>query len=241
MKVTAYSLEGTAHKAKVELPAALFDGTVNEAVLHQVVTAIRAHGRQGTSATKTRQTIRGGGRKPWRQKGTGRARAGSVRSPLWRGGAVVFGPQPREYNPRVPRRLKRLAIRSALNARAMDGGLSVIDALDMEAPKTRTVAALVEAVTGGSGDNVLILTDGVKRAVYLSARNLPGVMVKPWGEASAYDVLWADRVLVERVALNSARAESAEERPDAAPVEAEAVTGSAADEGPEDETDGGDE
>jgi large subunit ribosomal protein L4 len=200
MKAKAYTADGTARGSSVELPADLFDGTVNESVLHQVVTALLAHRRQGTHATKTRQTIRGGASKPWRQKGTGRARAGSTRSPLWRGGAVTFGPQPRDYAPQIPRKLKRLAIRSALNARAGDGDLIVVEKFQFDGPKTKTLVSFLETVEAGG--NVIVLTDGVNRDLYLSSRNIPGVLVRPWGEASAYDILWADLVVVEEPALS---------------------------------------
>lgn len=200
MKAKAYTADGTARGSSVELPADLFDGTVNESVLHQVVTALLAHRRQGTHATKTRQTIRGGAAKPWRQKGTGRARAGSTRSPLWRGGAVTFGPQPRDYAPQIPRKLKRLAIRSALNARAGDGDLIVVEKFQFDGPKTKTLVSFLETVEAGG--NVIVLTDGVNRDLYLSSRNIPGVLVCPWGEASAYDILWADLVVVEEPALS---------------------------------------
>ena len=199
MKVKGYTAAGAARSGDVALPESVFDGTVNEDALHQVVTALRAHRRQGTHATKTRQTIRGGGRKPWRQKGTGRARAGSIRSPLWRGGAVTFGPQPRDYDKQIPRKLKRLATNSALNARALDGDLVVVEELAFEAPKTSRLAELFAAL--GAEGNVLLLTDGVKREVYLSGRNIPDVKVMPWGEASAYDVLWAQTVVIEEPAL----------------------------------------
>ncbi len=199
MKVKGYTAEGAARSGDVALPESVFDGTVNEDVLHQVVTALRAHRRQGTHATKTRQTIRGGGRKPWRQKGTGRARAGSIRSPLWRGGAVTFGPQPRDYGKQIPRKLKRLATNSALNARALDGDLVVVEKLAFDEPKTSRMAELLGALEVDG--NALVLTDGVKREVYLSGRNIPDVKVMPWGEASAYDVLWAHTVIVEEPAL----------------------------------------
>ena len=202
MKVTAYTASGEERSAPAQLPTELFDGTVHEGALHQVVTAILAHERQGTASTKTRGFVRGGSRKPWRQKGTGRARAGTIRSPLWRGGATTFGPQPRSYDVKVPRKLRRLAIRSALNVRALDGDLGVVEPLDLDEPKTQSIVRLVDGV-GSSGANVLLLTDGLKRTVYLSARNIPGVSVRPWGEASAYDVLWADLVLVESTALDS--------------------------------------
>lgn len=199
MKAKAYTAAGAARSGDVTLPDGVFDGVVNQDVLHQVVTALLAHRRQGTASTKTRQTIAGGGRKPWRQKGTGRARAGSVRSPLWRGGAVIFGPQPRDYAPQVPRKLKRLAVTSALNARAGDGDLIVVEPFGYDEPKTQKLAGFLSAV--GADGNVLLLTHGVQREVYLSGRNIPGLQVKPWGEASAYDILWADLVVVEEPAL----------------------------------------
>lgn len=204
MEVTAYTAEGKARRQPARLPESVFDGVVNEAALHQVVTAIRARGRQGTASTKTRQAVSGGGRKPWRQKGTGRARHGSIRSPIWRGGAVTFGPQPREYDARIPRTLKRLATRSALNARALEGDLAVLEAPELEKPRTKAVAELLAAV-GAEGRKVLILTRGVNRALHQSARNLPDVEVKPWGEASAYEILWADLVLVEAAALEDGK------------------------------------
>lgn len=199
MKAKAYTAAGAARSGEVDLPDGVFDGTVNQDVLHQVVTALLAHRRQGTHSTKTRQAIRGGGRKPWRQKGTGRARAGSVRSPLWRGGAVIFGPQPRDYAPQIPRKLKRLAITSALNARALDGDLIVVESFGYDEPGTQKLAGFLEAVEAEG--NVLLLTDGMQREVYLSGRNIPGLLVLPWGEASAYDILWADTVVVEEPAL----------------------------------------
>jgi large subunit ribosomal protein L4 len=201
MKAKAYTAAGKARSSGFELPGDPFDGTVNEAVLHQVVTAIRANQRQGTHSTKTRQTVRGGNRKPWRQKGTGRARQGSIRAAQWRGGAVVFGPQPRSYRTDVPKALRRLAIRSALNARALEGSVAVIEPLSIESPRTRAIIELLEALEAGG--NVLLLTDGLKREVYLSGRNVPSLLVRPWGEVSAYDILWSDLVIVEESALSS--------------------------------------
>ncbi len=196
MEARAYKTDGTPHPEGVELPAFPFDGTVNEAVLHDVVTAIRAHGRQGSASTKTRGFVSGGTHKPWRQKGTGRARAGTIRSPIWRGGGVVFGPSPRSYDQRTPRKVRQLARRSALNARALEDRLVVIDPLELEEPKTKSIVSLLDQLDVGS-QNVLFLTDGLKRQVYLSARNIPNAQVRPWGEASAYDILWADVVIVE--------------------------------------------
>lgn len=210
MKAKAYTTEGKARSAGVELPDSVFDGTVSEAALHQVVTAIRAHQRQGTASTKNRAKMTSGGAKPWRQKGTGRARAGTLRSPLWRGGAIAFGPQPRDHASRVPKKVRQLATRSALNARALEGNLVVVEPFALEEPKTKDVARLMSGLELGSG-NTLILTDGLKKNVYLSCRNIPGVQIRPWGEASAYDVLWADVVVVEETALTGAAEDIEEE------------------------------
>lgn len=200
MKAPTYTAEGEDTGRETDLPEDPFDGTVNRNVLHQVVTAIQSRGRQGTSSTKTRSTITGGGRKPWRQKGTGRARHGSIRSPIWQGGAVTFGPQPKDYGPKVPKKMGRLAVRSALNARAGEDRLVVVEDFDLEEPRTKAIVGLLESL-GIEEENVLILTNGTNRTVYLSARNIPGVEVRPWTDASAYDVLWSDRVIVERSAL----------------------------------------
>jgi large subunit ribosomal protein L4 len=209
MKAKAYTAAGAARSGEFELPGDLFDGTVHEAVLHQVVTAIQANGRQGTHSTKTRQTIRGGGAKPWRQKGTGRARQGSIRSAQWRGGAVVFGPQPRSYRLQVPKGIRQLAIRSALNARAAEGSLVVIEPLSLDAPRTKTIVELLDSIEASG--NVVLLTDGLKKNVYLSARNLPGVLVRPWGEASAYDLIWSDVLVIEETAFEATPEESPED------------------------------
>ncbi len=196
MEAKAYTATGEARSEGVELPEPLFDGTVHEAALHQVVTAIRANDRQGTASTKDRSTITGGGRKPWRQKGTGRARHGSIRSPLWRGGAVTFGPKPRDFDVRVPKKVRRLAIQSALNARAREGALVIVEPLELEEPRTKSVVALLDGI-GREERRTILLTDGLKRTVHLSARNIPGVEVKPWGQASAYDLLKAQLVVIE--------------------------------------------
>ena len=207
MKAKAYTTDGKARSAGVELPATVFDGHVNEAALHQVVKAYQANQRQGTAATKNRAKMTSGGRKPWRQKGTGRARVGTIRSPLWRGGAIVFGPQPRQHSSRVPKKVRQLAVQSALNARALEGDLLVIDALAFDEPKTKNVVRLLSGLEI-EGVNTLILTAGLNRNAYLSGRNVPGVIVKPWGEASAYDVLWSDVVVVEESAFAGDEEES---------------------------------
>lgn len=212
-----FSASGARHTAAFALPAALFDGTVNEPVLHQAVTTFLGNQRQGTAATRTRSFVSGGNQKPWRQKGTGRARQGSIRAPHWRGGGTVFGPQPRDYRTELPKKVRQLARRSALNARAREGNLAVIDPIALEAPKTRVVAELLGAL-GLAGRKVLVLTHGVNGTLHLSSRNLPAVRVMPFHEASAYDVLWASAVVVEAPALGGEasvveQAETAAEAP----------------------------
>jgi large subunit ribosomal protein L4 len=184
-----------------ELPETLFDGNVNEAVMWQAVKAYLSNQRQGTAATKTRAHVSGGNKKPWRQKGTGRARQGSIRSPQWRGGGNVFGPRAdRNFHEDIPKQVKRLARRSAYNVRAQDGNVIVVETINVEAPKTKDIISLLE--TTGAEGNTLVLTDGNKSNVVLSARNLDGVQVRVFGEESTYDVLWADTVIIEASALD---------------------------------------
>jgi large subunit ribosomal protein L4 len=214
-----FSGSGARHKSAFALPAELFDGTVHEPVLHQAIKTHLANQRQGTAKTKTRSFVSGGNQKPWRQKGTGRARQGSIRSPLWRGGGIVFGPQPRDYRTRLPRKVRQLARRSALNARAREGALLVVDAMSFEAPKTSQLAGLL-AKLGLEGKKVLVLSHGLNRNLYLSGRNLPTAFVMSFADASAYDVLWSDAVVVEQAALGGGEPVepgSSPERPKAAP------------------------
>ena len=202
MKAPIITIEG-ARNGEGDLPESLFDGVVHEPAMWQVVKAYLANQRQGTASTKTRAAVKGGNHKPWRQKGTGRARQGSIRSPQWRGGGTVFGPRAdRNFREDVPKKVRWLARRSAYNARAEEGRVLLAEALDFDAPKTRRITALLEGaeVMG----NVLILTDGHRPLVWKSARNLQGVQVRPFGEESAYDVLWADTVIVEATALERA-------------------------------------
>jgi large subunit ribosomal protein L4 len=190
-----------------DLPESLFDGTIHEAAMWQVVKAYSANQRQATAGTKTRAQVKGGNKKPWRQKGTGRARQGSIRSPHWRGGGNVFGPRPnRNFRQDVPKQVKWLARRSAYNVRAQDGGVFVIDALQFDAPKTSRVASLLAAMgmPQNAGVNVLVLTDGHKPLVHRSARNIPGVEVRAFGNESVYDLLWADTLIIEAPALERA-------------------------------------
>lgn len=200
-----FKATGEAAKKGWELPNDPFDGVVNEAVLHQAVKAYLANQRQGTASTKTRGEVAGGGKKIWRQKGTGRARQGSIRAPHWRGGGIVFGPSPRDYHQDLPKKVRALARRSAFNTRANGEQVSVIERFDIDAPKTRRVVELLEKI-GLTGRKVLILTNGSNANVIRSARNLQNVKVLPYSDASAYDVLNAHELLIEEAAFSAAPA-----------------------------------
>jgi large subunit ribosomal protein L4 len=207
-KARVFSAEGK-ETGERELPVTLFDGEVHEPAMWQAVKAYLANQRQATAATKTRAQISGGNKKPWRQKGTGRARQGSIRSPQWRGGGNVFGPRAnRNFHEDLPKQVKRLARRSAFNARAQDGNVILLEAIAINEPKTKDMVNLLE--TTGAEGNTLVLTNGNNENVWMSARNLEGVQVRPFGEESTYDVLWADTVIIEASAL-----ERVEERVDA--------------------------
>jgi large subunit ribosomal protein L4 len=194
-----YTANGTA-RDRVPLPATLFDGTVNVPVMHQAVQAFLANQRQGNASTKTRGLVTGGNQKPWKQKGTGRARQGSTRAPHWVGGGTVFGPHPRSYAQYVPKQVRALARKSAFNARAREGAVIVVDQFAYDAPKTSRLAAMLARV-GAREQKVLILTDGVKPNVYLSGRNLPSVQVLPYSDVSTYHILWSDVVVIEAPAI----------------------------------------
>ena len=184
----------------VELSDVLFAAPINAAVLHQVVTAQLAGRRTGTHDTKTRGEVRGGGRKPYRQKGTGRARQGTVTAPHYRGGGVVFGPHPRSYEQRLPRKMKRLALRGALTAKLGDEQLKVIDTFGLEAIKTRDLAGVLRALEATG--RVLVIAPGRDQTLELSARNLPTVEVILADSLNVVDLINADLVLIEQPALS---------------------------------------
>jgi len=196
----------------VRLPAELFDGTVNMPVMHQAVKAFLANQRQGNASTKTRGLVVGGNQKPWKQKGTGRARQGSIRAPNWVGGGKVFGPIPRSYAQYVPRQVRALARKSAFNARARENAIVVVDAFNFDAPKTKRIEALLDRLDL-TGRKVLILTDGAKPNVYLSGRNLQTVHVLPYSDVSTYHILWSDVVVIEAGAIGHTLASVAESEP----------------------------
>ena len=224
-KAAAYTAGGT-ERERVDLPVDLFDGTINMPVMHQAVKAYLANQRLGLAYTKTRGLVTGGNQKPWKQKGTGRARQGSRRAPHFVGGGTVFGPTGRKYNQTVPRQLRALARKSALNARAREDALIVIDNFNYDKPNTKQLVSLLGAL-GVPDKKVLILTDGMKENVFLSGRNLQRTHVMPYADVSTYHILWSDVVLVESNALGYELA-AVDEKPRAAKPRAEGKSRGAA-------------
>lgn len=195
---TLFSKSG-AQLGTVELPETLFAAPVNEAVMHQAVTAQLAGRRMGTHDTLTRGEVSGGGAKPYRQKGTGRARQGSRRAPHYAGGGVVFGPHPRSYEQRLPKRMKRLALHGALTAKYGDGALRVVDELGLDAPKTRELLGYLDALNASG--RVLVVATGGEAFLEISARNLPRVSIIRADSLNVVDVLNADTLLIIQPSL----------------------------------------
>jgi large subunit ribosomal protein L4 len=180
-------------RGEMALDPEVFGIEPNVAVMHQVVTAQLAAARAGSANTKTRSEVRGGGRKPWRQKGLGRARQGSTRSPQWRGGGVAFGPKPRSYAQRTPKKMKRLAVRSALSARAAESQVKIVERFEWDVPRTKDAVNLLGAM--GLDGKALFVLGRSEQVALRSLRNLPQVMVTTPDQITAYDVLWADAVV----------------------------------------------
>ncbi len=199
-KVAVYDKTGKQTGEEIELMDYVFGVEFNEAVVHQAVVMQQANERQGTHATKTRGMVRGGGRKPWKQKVTGRARAGSVRSPLWVGGGTVFGPAPRSHAKDMPRKARRLAIRCALSAKVAEGALVVVDNLTFDAPKTKDAVALLNGFEAVD-KKALIITDGENENVEKSSRNIEKVKALSNDCLNVYDILNAEKVLLAKDAV----------------------------------------
>ena len=183
---------------EVDLNDALFNIEVNPGILHEVVCQQRAARRSGNASTKTRGEVSGGGAKPWRQKGTGRARAGSRTSPLWRGGGTVFGPKPRDYSYSMPRKVKKLALKMALSARQQEGNLVVLDKFELEAVKTKEFVAVLDAL---SLKNCLIVVDEMESRLDLSSRIVVGVKVLPVAGLNVYDILKHSKLMLVQASL----------------------------------------
>jgi large subunit ribosomal protein L4 len=201
-EITLYDRAG-ATVGSVDLPEALFAAPVSATVIHQVVTAQLAGRRIGTHDTKTRGEVSGGGKKPYRQKGTGRARQGSRRAPHYTGGGAVFGPHPRSYEQRLPRKMKRLALRGALTAKLADGAIKVVTDLGPDAIRTQDLVTAIDALGGGDGHGrrVLLVASGPDQVLELSARNLPKVEVIRADSLNVVDLVRADLVLIEQPAI----------------------------------------
>jgi large subunit ribosomal protein L4 len=208
MKAPLYKSDGN-QSGDIKLDADVFGIEPNMAVLHQVVTAQLAAARSGSANTKTRGEVRGGGRKPWRQKGLGRARHGSIRSPQWVGGGVAHGPKPRDYSQRTPKKMKRLALFSALSARASEERVMVVEDIDWASPKTKQAVGLLNGMNA-VGKTLLVLgqLDGVAGK---SFRNLPEVRLVDPGHLTPYDVLWSDQVVFTSHTVGSVGQSSAYE------------------------------
>lgn len=183
---------------EIEISEELFASNVNETAVHQVVVNHLANKRQGTQSTKTRSEVRGGGRKPWRQKGTGSARQGSIRSPQWRGGGIVFAPKPRDYSYKLPKSLKKVALYSALSSKFQDGKIIVVDDIKFDAPKTKQMVEFFENI---GAKKPLVVTDSVDRNVYLSARNIEKAAVTYADLINVYELLKHDNLVISESAL----------------------------------------
>jgi large subunit ribosomal protein L4 len=197
-KVALYNQTGS-QIGEIELNDSVFGIEPNKHVLFDAVLMQQASQRQGTHSVKNRSAVRGGGRKPWRQKGTGRARQGSIRSPQWVGGGVVFGPTPRSYSYKLPKKVRRLAIKSALSTKVLDNELLVLDSLSFDAPKTKEMKDVL--VNLSAERKALIVTGDFNEAVALSARNIPGVTVVTADSVNVLDVLNHDKLLITKDAV----------------------------------------
>lgn len=197
-KIAVYNTEGQ-QVDEIELKDEIFGVQVNEPLLHQAVQVYLANQRQGTQSAKTRAEVRGGGRKPWRQKGTGRARQGSIRSPQWTGGGVVFAPKPRDYSQKFPKKMRRQAMLSALSSKAKSNEIMVLDSLVMEEPKTSFIHGMLKNLNAGK--KALIVVKGKDETVAKSARNIPGVKAAFAGGLNVYDILKYDTFVITRDAV----------------------------------------
>ncbi|MCQ9209617.1 50S ribosomal protein L4 [Granulicatella seriolae] len=198
-KVTLYKQDGS-ENGQVELNADIFGIEPNESVVFDAILMQRASLRQGTHAVKNRSAVRGGGRKPWRQKGTGRARQGSIRSPQWRGGGVVFGPTPRSYSYKLPKKVRRLAIKSVLSQKVLDNKLLVVEGLQFAAPKTKEFAQVLSNLNIDT--KVLVVVESTNDFAALAGRNLPNVTIVDETNVTVLDVVNNDKLVVTQAALS---------------------------------------
>ena len=198
-KVTLFKQDGTTN-GEIELNSEIFGIEPKENVVFDAVIMQRASLRQGTHAVKNRSAVSGGGRKPWRQKGTGRARQGSIRSPQWRGGGIVFGPTPRSYSYKLPKKVRRLAIKSVLSQKVLDNKLVVVEALQFDAPKTKEFAQVLSNLNVDT--KVLVVVESSNDFALLAARNIPNVTIVDETDVTVLDVVNNDKLLITKAALS---------------------------------------
>ncbi len=201
MKLDLYKIDGTTASKKVELDDEIFGIEPNDHAIYLAVKAYLANQRQGTHKAKERSEVRGGGRKPWKQKGRGGARAGTTRSPLWIGGGTIFGPKPRNYRQNLPKKVKNLARKSALSYKVKDEQLFIVEDFNFEQPKTKEFLSILNALVV-NGKKVLLLTNGTLESVYKSGRNIPKVKILEANKASTYDILNNQVLLMQKSALD---------------------------------------
>ena len=200
MNTSIYNISGK-EKGKIELPA-YFETKVSPSLLHQVVVGYQANQRSGTHSTKTRGEVSGGGAKPWKQKGTGNARAGSNRSPLWRKGGIIFGPRPKDYSQKISKQKRNLALKMALSTKLQGNGIIVLDSLKIEEAKTKKVAEILKNLKI-NGSKVLLVLEKAEEKLRLASRNIQGLVIKEAKSINAYEVMWADKMLFTEGAIEA--------------------------------------
>lgn len=199
METKVFNMQG-AEIGKSELSDNVFNQTPQKHFLHEVITAYLTNRRQGSACTKTRSEVSGGGKKPWKQKGTGRARHGSIRSPLWKGGGVVFGPRPRNFENAIPKRKKRIALIQALSAQFAKGNIMVIDKIELDEPKTKKLTAVLDALKAGV--KPIFVTSKKDEKITLAGRNIKGFLCRQPKDLNAYDVLNSTKIIITRDAVD---------------------------------------
>lgn len=200
ISISVYNTDGK-EVEKMKLDKDVFDGKVKKDVLHQAVLMYQANQRLGAAFTKTRGEVSGGGRKPWKQKGTGRARAGSIRSPLWRGGGVTFGPREQKYSYRLPKKIKQVALKYSLNDKVNNKKMIVIDQLKIEEPKTKVFASILDKLKVNG--KVLLMLEKIDSNVVRSSRNIPQISIKQVCVSNAYDLLAHDKIIITKAGLEA--------------------------------------
>ena len=195
LSIPVYTIEGK-KSGKLTLDKDFFNGKINKSVLYEVITIYRKNQRQGTASTKTRAAVRGGGKKPWRQKGTGRARTGSIRNPLWKGGGVIFGPHPKDYTRAIPKKLKKLAVKSSLNAKLKSNELIVVEEIKLNQPKTKELVNILSSLD--AMDKSLILLEKQDPNIIRAGSNIPGLEVRTFDSFNAYDILMHHKLIIPK-------------------------------------------